>query len=425
MTKFATRVQANLRCAIYFLLSLDWRQRLAWAFFLVTCVQTAFLIPYFVLIPNEPSNMFSGLLCAVTLVATLLCIPTDITRKASAALVVSVILAILVVLSGLFSSTPFSSSCRGFVILASGLGGFWCTRILVVSKESYLFFRNFCFLILIGMLVASIVGYLAFGEVTRFLDVNPHPVANRILLLWFAPISMVLADSLVLILAGWVALCLSYAIFFMSDLRSAMYIPAALLLIAALLKKLAPRILVILLVVMSVILLIFAAQLPPCKLDSGFESSYYRVENYFFSWHIAAQNPLLGIGLLSPRLKYLEGYDIRYPGLTKKEFCDCVERLSTSENVFLTFLADLGLLFFLIYFVSLIILLTSLLRCIIRSADTSWFNPLPIFLAICAGLLHYLVFDGLFHPQTTWFFHVLFGLIPFSVSTVEFQNHGC
>jgi hypothetical protein len=407
------RISRELRS---FIQRLDLRARSAWILFLAVCLQLAFLTPYIVVVKGVRSNLFSGFLCALALGAAILFAWKRRSGYSFLELVVSVTLTTLVILSSLSSATPFSSSCRGFVVLASGLGGYWCARILVTSRESYLFFRNFCLLILIILLITSAAGYLTAGEINRFLDSNPHPLANRILLLWFAPISMALTASTTPALTGWIVLIFSYLVFFISDLRSAMYIPAFLLILATALRKFASRILIFLLLIMCLILIYFVEQLPRCKMDFTFESTYYRVENYFFSWHIAVRHPFLGIGLRAPRLAYLEGYHITYPYATKKEFTKCVVRIRTSENIFLTFMAELGFPFFIIYTASLAALLTKLGRSAMRSSVGSSPHPLALLLALCAGVLHYLVFDGLLVPQSSWFFHILLGLIPASLA---------
>ncbi|MEW6113816.1 MAG: hypothetical protein AB1664_16915, partial [Thermodesulfobacteriota bacterium] len=38
-------------------------ERVAWVVFSFACVQLAFLAPYFVLIPQEESKLFSGVVC--------------------------------------------------------------------------------------------------------------------------------------------------------------------------------------------------------------------------------------------------------------------------------------------------------------------------------------------------------------------------
>ncbi len=54
-----------------------------------------------------------------------------------------------------------------------------------------------------------------------------------------------------------------------------------------------------------------------------------------------------------PRDTYLEGYSIKYPYVTKEKFSGSVNWVVSSENIFLTFMAELGFPFLLLYTFSL------------------------------------------------------------------------
>ena len=146
------------------------------------------------------------------------------------------------------------------------------------------------------------------------------------------------------------------------------------------------------------------------------ESVAYRAESIFFSLKIASDHPLLGNGLLAPRGKILENYQPEYPYISKDTFVKWTSRLRTSENMFFTFLADLGFPFTIIYTASLIFLMLVLLRMVFRPPDDFIFHPLVLFLPLSGAILHYQVVDGLLHPQLSWFFHILLGLIPVSAN---------
>jgi hypothetical protein len=89
-----------------------------------------------------------------------------------------------------------------------------------------------------------------------------------------------------------------------------------------------------------------------------------------------------------------------------------VRRVVNSENIFLTFMAELGFPFLIIYFLSIGYLLVQLVKQARLPVSPGSLNPLALLLPIGAGLLHFLVLDGLLHPQISWFFHVLIGMIP-------------
>jgi hypothetical protein len=387
-------------------------QKIAWLFFCAACIHVAFLFPNsVVLIPGERAKVFSGLFCALALGTSCVLARTRAVGTI-AELSISLLLAILMVLSSLFSLTPESSSARAFVILSAGLGGFWCARILLADQTSRRIFRPLIVLILAGMLCVGLRCHFVYDDVFWCLDVNPHPLVCRIMLLWFAPLSYVIpwgAGSLWAIASLGL---LSYMVFYLSGLRSACLIPVALLFIAAASKILRLRYLLALLVPLSLVLGLFFMHLPPRKIGLEYENAYYRFEQYFFSVHVAAQHPLLGIGLRAPRDKFLKDYEIRYPYVTKERFAESLKRIRTSENVFLSFLAEVGFPFTIIYIFALAVLVTRLIRQFGQVSGPTLFHPLVILMPISAGLLHFLVFDGLYHPQVSWFFHILLGLIP-------------
>ena len=107
-------------------------EKIIWLFFAATSLQLAFLQPYIILVPGEHSNLFSG--------APLFPHPDrgpdlDAGRGAirfrSPEFLVSVALVVLGVVSALNSLPLRSPSFRVVVLLASGLGGFWCARLLI------------------------------------------------------------------------------------------------------------------------------------------------------------------------------------------------------------------------------------------------------------------------------------------------------
>ncbi len=303
--------------------------------------------------------------------------------------------------------------------MASGLGGFWCARILLSTPERQVAFVWLCLAIVLALILLSFAGYVASGNIDHFLDVNPHPVANRILILAFAPLTLLLKSGGWQIALGAALLCLGYGVFLVSNLRSAVLIPVVLGAVAVAYGTLSARRFLMILVPVGVAAALFFVHLPTVKMDPHYEPSYYRAENYPFSWSIAVKNPWLGIGLRTPRDKYLENYQIKYPYVTKERFAESSNRIVSSENIFLTFMAELGFPFLIIYVVSLIVLFVRLLRAMVHTNANSVLPPLALLLPLAGALLHFQVLDGLLHPQISWFFHLLLGLIPLQSS----DNH--
>ncbi len=393
-------------------------ERVVWLIFCFTSVQLAFLQPNVMLIPGERAKVFSGVLCALSLILAWLLVRKNSRSLKSPEVIISLALLVLVGLSGLFSLTPRSSSFRGFVVMASGLGGFWCARILLDTQARQVLFAWLCLLMLAAIVVLCLAGYFASGQVEYFLDVNPHPLADRMLLLSFAPLAFVFWGRKPIAVVSVIILVFSYAVFYLSDLRSAMLIPLALAVLAVLFGTLRLKYFVALFVPLLVIIVFFFYHLPKVKIGPEYEPTYYRAENYPFSWHIAVKHPILGIGLRAPREQFLEDYKVKYPYVTKEKFAESVGRVVTSENIFLTFMSELGFPFVILYSVCVLILLVRLVRIARNGEDIGCLPAVTVLLPLTAALIHFQVLDGLLHPQISWFFHILLGMIPLRTDKV-------
>jgi hypothetical protein len=146
-------------------------------------------------------------------------------------------------------------------------------------------------------------------------------------------------------------------------------------------------------------------------LDLQHPSVAYRAENVLFSWNIAVKHPIFGIGLWAPREQYLEDYQMTYPYVSKDVFKQWVMSFRTSENNLLTFLTDLGFPFVIIYCGALIAIIRRLVRMAFNPPAECVPHPLALLLPITGAVLHFQIFDGLFQPQISWFFHVLLGMV--------------
>jgi hypothetical protein len=387
-------------------------EKIAWLLFCLTCFQSAFLLPNFAVIAGDRAKLLTALFCVATLIASL----TLVKRTANCGTVyevaISAILTALILLSGIESETPEASLLRGFSVAASGLGGFWCARILVTSSGRRAFFTWFCAAVLGTMVALSLLGYALSGSPDYFLDVNPHPLASRMLLLAFAPLALVLGGVKRNMVVGASILCLAYAVCFLTNLRSAVLIPVVLAALAVAFGSVNARRFLVVIIPLVVILSVFFHHLPEYKKRADNEPTYYRVENYPFSWHIAVRNPFLGNGLRAPREKYLKDYELVYPYSTKEKFADSTKRIVVSENIFLTFMADLGFPFLIIYTGSLTILLLRLIRAASKPDPSGSLPALAILLPLVGALMHFFVLDGLLHAHVSWFFHILLGMIP-------------
>jgi hypothetical protein len=400
-------------------------QRVVWLLFCLTSVYLAFLQPYIVVVPSERAKVFPGLLCAVSIAAAWIVCRERRPSLRSPEFLISVILVGLIALSSALSFTPLSSSYRGFVVIASGFGGFWCARLLLDTSSRQIVFVWLCVFLLAGIIALSLVSYATWGEIHRIVDSNPHPIADRMMLLFFAPLTLILRGRRGEILGGVALFVMAYVVFYLSSLRSAMLIPLVLGVMAVLLGALRLRYFIALLLPLVVVIALFFHQLPWIKIGPEYEPAYYRAENYPFSWHIAKEHPWLGIGLRAPRDQFLNDYEVKYPYVTKEKFAESVRRVVSSENIFLTFMAELGFPFLILYSAAVGCFLVKLVRMVRWGAQS---NPVPavaLLMSVAAALLHFQVLDGLLHPQINWFFHVLLGMIPTAgedqVSTERWQ----
>lgn len=385
-------------------------EKIIWALFAATSFQLVFLQPYIILVPGERTNLFSGVLCFLTLLAALVWGKRDAVRPKSPEFLVSLVLLVLAALSSLFSLTPGSSSFRVFVLLASGLGGFWCARILLATPENQRRFLWLCLLLLAGLLAVSLAGYLVSGKIFQFIRSHTHPLTNVIFLLSCAPLALLGQQDRHRVVLGVTLLAVSYLTLCVSGRVSVIFIPLGLCVIAILFTSLRWKQVVLILAAMALAVGLFHHHIQWWKISM--EYPYYRIENFPFSWNIAKQHPFWGIGIRSPRENFLENYHIIYPFTEKEGFAQQVRYIVTPDNIFLTFMTGLGLPFTLIYLAALILLMIKLTGLALRAPPGLVFPPLTLLFPLMLALVHFQLYDGLLFPQNSWFFHILLGLIP-------------
>lgn len=387
----------------------------AWLGVIFACFHAAFLVPSGNLILGLRPKFASAVIFSIALVLALLSNKGETRTWGRNEIIISILLGIWPIISGLLSATPLVATIRGFTIAAPCICGFWLARFMIVSEKEKESFRNILAIILAAALITSYLSEILTGSVFKYLDFNPHPLAGRILLMWLAPLALILSGGTKGKILGWALLLGSYGVFYFTDLRSAFLIPVALLALAGIMRLIRPLYLISIIIIMIGATAIFINQLPGWKLSIHAESAYWRAESYPFSIHISLKNPIFGIGPRAPRDQYLEEYDITYPYVTRDKIEETVKRVVTSENIFLTFMVDLGFPFLILYCGALIALLSRLIK-EIRKARPPTKSPIPpeaLLLSISAGIIHFLIYDGLYHPQVSLFFHLWLGLIPF------------
>ena len=382
--------------------------------FYATCVQLAIQKPYIGIIPGRRANLFSAMLCAFTLLLAFVHGRKTTIRLRQPDIWISLLLTVLVVLNAVFSLDPTTSALRGLVLVSSGLGGYWCSRLLLNEDSDKNFFQWFSFSLLCLILGISIVNYGLWGDISQKTPwrLSRHVVTDLIILLSFAPITLLMKGPGKQRISGIVVLGLSFLVLFLSGERSAVLIPVGLVVLSFPLSSMKMRYALLVLAFMVTCSVGLYRQLPAQQMRKDHVRVYYRIEMFPFSWHIAKKHPFLGKGLMAHREKYLEDYDIRYPHVTKKQFAWAIDWARSPENLILMLMSELGFPFLVIYGASVFYLLGRLLVRVKRGAGANGFPPLALLLSIVGALVHYMVFDGLLFPQLCWFFHLLLGLIP-------------
>jgi hypothetical protein len=331
-------------------------------------------------------------------------------RLRSPEFLISAALAVVAGVSGLFSLTPLSSSCRVFVLLASSLGGFWCARILLQTPENQRRFIWFCLWLLGGLLVFNLLSYLVFAYTKHYTEGWAHPFTNVILLLSFAPLTLLGQKSRSLMVLGIVLLGLSYITLCLSERISVVFIPLGVCLVGVLFGTLRWKYFVLICLVMALVVGVVHQKIIWHKFSLAYPA--YRVENFLFSWSIVKKYPWLGIGLRAPREAFLQDYQPFYPAVTKEQFAKLTQEIVSADNQFLTLMVGLGLPFTLTYLAALGMLLARLVGLALKPPPGRLFHPLVLLFPLTVALVHFQFYDGLLFPQSCWFFHVLLGLIP-------------
>ena len=385
-------------------------EKIIWIFFAATCCQLALQRPSFLLVAGERSNLFSGLLCFLTLIVAVVWSPRGAIKLRSPEFLISSALAVIAMISGLFSLTPLASSFRVVVLLVSGLGGFWCARILLQTPENQRRLQWFCLALLAAMVFLSLLGYLTAGYIDRFLPYHTHSLTNVMILLSFAPLALLYQKSRPLMILGGILLGLSYITLCLSERISVVFIPLGVFLVGAAWGALRWKYLVFICLVMALVVGAFHQKIIWHKLSMAYPA--YRVENFPFSWSIVKQHPWLGIGLRSPREQFMQDYQPHYPAITKEEFTRISRNIVSADNQFLTFMVGLGLPFTLTYLAALGMLLARLGGLASKPPSGLFLHPLVLLFPLTMGLVHLQFFDAFLFPQSCWFFHLLLGLIP-------------
>lgn len=394
-------------------------RNIPWWIFLGVCFHLLFFIPPPNLLPDQNVKLTSGFLCSIALLTALIANRRESNIGTPLEYWITIILIILAILSGLMSNYPIEATQRTFVLWTSCAGGFWCARIFLKSPDRRRFFINSAGGALAVILAITLFSAFYHGTVIHYIDSNEHTLAGKILLLWVGPLWLIVKGSGLRRIFGWILILVSCFIFYVSNLKIAIFIVLMLLILSAALKLISLKKMFVALLIASIPLIYFFINLPPNKrFDPGVAPIFYRVEQYFLSFKIAGAYPWFGIGLHAPRTEFIDNFQPITSSANKEEFIKQLKIIRVSENVYLTFIADMGLPFGLLYTLSLGLLIFRIIqRALEKKPGEGSLQYKLLLLPISAGAAHFLVWDGLLHPQEAWFFHILLGLG--AISNVE------
>ena len=393
-------------------------EKMAWILFCLTCLQIVLLKSFVKVAAGLKADVFSAVLCAITLAACLLTARRSSIRASIPEVLVSMALLGLAALSGVVSSTPWSSSVWAFCMASYCLGGFWCARIVLNSRLRQGVFVWACSIGLSLLLCLSLWGYYFHGVSQYFVD-DLHQLVNVVLLLLFSPLALLVHRRILVRILGAMSLAGCYAALYISGLGGVelgVLIPMAMLIPAFFITMARPGSRYALLVVLLIVAAVTAHYVTRISSENFSGSQYQaeRLEFYTFSLHVAEKHPFLGIGLRAPRDEALADYRVWHPNFTDKQFAAEVKRLVTSQNMFLTFMVGFGVPFALLYLAALGVLYGRLTRTTWRPPPEQVVPPMALLIPVTGCILHFLTMDIMLMPQVAWFFHVLLGMIPAS-----------
>lgn len=374
----------------------------------LACLQATFLLPYVVLVPGDRTNLFT------TVIVSLPGIALAASRSGAigwASVVPWLLLAAGLVASACVSPDPFASTMRGIAFWLPAASGLFCAYELSRYPSAKTIFFTVFSLCFAGLTVA----HLVFGSYPSFLGFHHHALAGALLLLAAGPIYYLFTGSIVWRLVAGSLLVLGYVVCFLAGSRFTILLPFILIPTMVFLLRISWRWAIAGLAASTVIAAIFFAVYPVKVMKyTNYESTFYRVEGVPAAIEIMKQHPWLGIGIRTPRREYLEHFDPPFGSADKETFLSVVDINITSDNQYLSLPVGIGIPFALLYFGLISNGLLAYLRRAKRGEVDSGTERALTF-ALLATLAHFLIYDGLFYPQISWFFHLLLGVAVYSL----------
>lgn len=373
--------------------------------FAFVCFQAAFLTPYTILAPGERTNLFSPTLMAAAALVLLalpavregLRLPPEVWGWLG--------LGGLLAVSALASASPVPSLLRAYAFWVPAVAGLFCARGLLRTLAA----RRLFFVFLTVLFAGLTLLHLLLGP--QVLGLHSHALAGMLLLLSVGPMYFLLASGRSLRIASLMLLGLGYLAGFLAGSRFLVLLPLVLLPPLLVFRNRFSRKVAIMALGISLLLcLAYFYRYPGERLQlHNNESVFYRLEGYPAAWEIIKQNPLLGIGIRTPRVEHLKTFEPLWGIVTAKRYLPVVQRNVTFDNQFLSLLVEIGVPATLLY-LGLLAQLFRRYRANIRAGLLDRPTGGALSFVLLASLIHFLICDSLYFPQTNWFFHVMLGL---------------
>ena len=140
-------------------------------------------------------------------------------------------------------------------------------------------------------------------------------------------------------------------------------------------------------------------------------SIYFRLENYFYGFHIYKKYPFIGTGFPSQIANYYQDYQQYFSEkIQLKDYIHFIEQINSLENMLLTMFVEMGGLMSGTYIMLILFcclrLIQSIRKTPYRICDLGF---------IMAGLIgffvHSMTYDSLRFPNINWIFHSILGMM--------------
>jgi len=140
-------------------------------------------------------------------------------------------------------------------------------------------------------------------------------------------------------------------------------------------------------------------------------SIYFRLENYFYGFHIFKKHPLMGTGFPSQIANYYQDYQQHFPEkIPLGTYTQYIEQINALENMALTMLVEMGGLMSGTYIMFILFCCLRLIQTIReiphRRCDLGF-----IMAGLIGFVVHSMTYDSLRSPNLNWIFHSILAMM--------------